>query len=369
MTDSSAVTVIEQSPDAVVEWNLDNWPTSAYNRLVPTQTLGLVSDFIRPLIVTVQLDVETDTYESKDLKAGHRAPNAKGLSKLADAAGVNFVDEVRLDGGSDPKRAYVRVYAEMIDGTGLKRRAPGSRDYILDSQPMTEPQRQRAKAFVHENAATRARHRALRALLSLPQSYSIADLQKPFAIARYVLNTQHPEIRDAVKNALVGAVAAVYGPEPARQLETGTVEVDEVPDDEPAEDDPAPSTPSVMPGERLAAAQGSDVAGDDALPTWATDQPATDAEPTLLARIRDTAEAGGMVGGAKKPQLEALGEIFGPLKGRATVGGLQALWPDMNVNAPTANQAQAIIGVSRTFETPEEFQAAWREMAGLEATS
>lgn len=340
----TAIAVIEQSPDAVVEWNLDNWPTDKFLRLVPTQTLGLVSDFIRPLIVTVQLDIETDTYESKDLRQGHRAPNAKGLSKLADAAGVNFVDEERLDDGSDPKRAYVRIYAEMVDGTGLKRRAPGSRDYVLDSQPMTDAQRQRARAYVHENAATRARLRALRALLSLPQSYPIEELRKPFAIARYVLNTEHPEIRDAVKHALVGAVAAVYGPPAAKQLQSGTVNVDEIADDdEPMNVTPAPATPTVLPGEKLAAASAP---VSTAEPDWmqaamgsAAASVAT--EPDIVSIIRDTAAASGMVGKATEPQLTRLRELLGGLNGTGIVpAALKALFGDVEM---TAAHAQSLI--------------------------
>lgn len=342
---NSAVAVIEQSPDAVVEWNLDNWPTQAYNRLVPTQTLGLVSDFIRPMIVTVQLDIEGDTYESRDLKQGHRAPNAKGLSKLADAAGVNFVDEERLDDGRDPKRAYVRVYAEMIDGTGLKRRAPGSRDYVLDSQAMTDAQRQRAKGYVHEHAATRARHRALRALLSLPQSYTIEDLQKPFAIARFVLNTQHPEIRDAVKGALVGAVAAVYGPSPAKQLEAGeTVAVPEIPDDEPRDVTPAPS--------------------DE--PAW-MQAPAAEAKPArtdLLTAIRGNAADNDAKGDASQDELGALAGLFRGWDADLIKEGITLLWDRAAIAKPSSAQAHAIVGIADSLDatTPGAFREAWTRM-------
>lgn len=360
----TAVAVIEQTPDAVVEWNLDNWPVDKFNRLIPTQTLGLATEFIRPLIVTVQLDVETDTYSSHDLPNGHRAPNAKGLAKLADAAGVNFVDEVRLDDGSNPNRAYVRVYAEMIDATGMKRRAPGSRDYILDSLPMTDAQRKRAKGYVHEHAATRAKHRALRALLSLAQSYPIADLQKPFAVARYVPNTQHPEIREAYKAAMVGAITALYGPEPAKELAAGpsVVEVAEVPDEAPRE------LGAGAPADADPAATQDDDLPEFLRPGTAAPAATTSSEPDLATLIRDSAEASGIKGDVSEAQLVSLREIFVGLGGKVTSAGLQVLWSDLNERLDlTGARAQAILNVAKSRNGA--FADEWRAMAGIEAAA
>lgn len=363
----TAVTVIEQSPEALVEWNLDGWPEDQFNRIVPTTTLGLANEFIRPVIQVVALDVEDDTYSSRDLKEGHRAPNARGLSKLADAAGVTFTDEVRLDDGSDSSRAYVRVYAELVDPTGMKRRAPGSRDYRLDSQPMTDAQRARAKGYVHEHAATRARHRALRALLSLPQSYAVGDLRKPFAVVRYLPNTQHPEVREAFKAAMVGSIAALYGPEPAKQLAAGpdVQELPEVADDEPRNVTPAPATPPTLPGETLKAASAP-VATPE--PDWITGaapaKPAAAVDESFKGRIlAAAADPAAPKGKATKPQLETLVRIFTPLGEdtwrEALRTGIAALFGEAAVASPTNAQARAIILAS---DSDEAFLEHWQEL-------
>ena len=365
---SSAVTVIEQSPDAVVEYNLDNWPESEWNRLVPTQTLGLATDLIRPIVQAVRLDVERDTYKSNDIPEGFRAPNARGLSKLAAAAGVDFVDEVRLDDGSDPGRAYVRVYAEMIDATGRKRRAPGSRDYVLDSQSMTDPQRRRAKGFVHEHAATRARHRALRALLSLPQAYTIAELNKPFAVVSFVPNLQNPELRSRVMDAMVPTIAALYGSDSAKQLAApAAIEVAEISDDEIKNVTPPPGNPTVIPGEKLAKADAEE-------PAWL--QPAAKATATAAPKkpfvdvVRSTAaDADDGEALATPDDLKNLGAIFAGYDQALVTTGIRTLWPEQDdehhtiaISRPSIGQARAIAKVHETLGH-EDFEREWTAMS------
>lgn len=371
----SAVTVIEQTPQAVVEWNLDNWPTNEFNRLVPTQTIGIANEFIRPVVAVVQLDLETDTYTSKDLKEGHRAPNAKGLAKLADAAGVSFVDEVRLDDGSDPMRAHVRVIAQMVDPTGMKRTATGARDYVLASQPMTDNQRARAKAFVYEHASTRARHRAMRLLLSLPQSYPIAELRKPFAVVRFLPNTQHPEVREIYKGALAANVTALFGPQQApAQLPAGQHLSDDMLDDEA----PVESARQLSPGRASAApAAGADAdsgapgsaapaaSGAPEEPDWLRDAPAAAAPVSLADRIRSSAaDEGAPKGAATRPQLDEIAKAFAALgeERRAVVAaGIRAIWgPDTSLDL-TAAQARAIQLAIESLDG--DFLVRWAEMA------
>lgn len=355
----TAVAVVEQSPEAVVEYNLDNWPSESFNRLVPTQTLGMVTDLIRPIIQVVQLDTETDTYSSNDLPEGHRAPNVKGLSKLAAAAGVDFVDEERLDDGSDPMRAYVRVYAEVIDATGRKRRAPGSRDYQLNSQKMTDAQRNRAKGYVHEHAATRARHRALRALLGIAQSYPVAELRKPFAVVSLVPNLQNPELRERVRDAMVPTIAALYGPTQAKQISAGP-EVVEVPEVEEKNVTPAPATPSKLPGEKLAKAEASSVPDE---PDW-MQEPAAKPKPVDLAtRIRDTAAAAADPDArATADELATLREIFAGWDGKLVGAGIRALWDGQAPNDLGSGQALAIATIHDSLGH-DAFERQWRSLA------
>ena len=379
----TAVTVIEQTPDAVVEWNLDNWPTDQFNRVIPTQAIGIANEFIRPVIAVVQLDLETDTYESKDLKSGHRAPNARGLAKLADAAGVSFIDEVRVDDGSNPLRAHVKVAVEMVDPTGMKRRATGGRDYDLSSQPMTEAQRARAKGFIYELAQTRARHRALRLLLSLAQSYTVADLRKPFAVVRYLPNTQHPEVREIYKGALAASVGALFGPGPAApQLAAGPVLTDEHLDDEPVVETPrqlAPgrasgaAAPVVVPDTAPQAPGAPAAPGALEEPSWMRDVPggagveeAATREPGIrdivAERLADEGQPKGPVNGKQQDMLKGIFSAFPEdERGALYAAGIRALfevtWKDL-----TCAQARAI-GMAHDELGAQAFAAAWRELA------
>lgn len=359
----SAITVIEQSPDAVVEWNLDNWPLDQFNRLVPTQTLGLVTDLIRPVVQIVRLDIERDTYSSKDLTDGHRAPNARGLALLASAAGVDFPDETRTDDGSDPMRASAKVWATMVDGAGRTRTVVGSRDYVLESLPMTDAQRNRAKGYVYEHALTRARHRALRVLLGLAQSYPVAELQKPFAVVSYVPNLQHPELREAYKQALLPTVTAMYGPGAAKQLAAGS-EVIDLDSGETKNVTPAPATPTALPGEKLAAAEPTEA------PSWINAGKA-DATPTakvpvgLLEVLRaSAADPASPKGKATKSILGQLGEVFASIGWDVLHPAFMAVWPDGNPAEPTAAQARALIVAA---SSDPDFDANFRALAGKDA--
>ena len=352
-TTALAVVVIE--PQALTTYALDEFPEERFNRIIPTQTIRMPSDLLVPVVQVVQLDPtdregkSADHYKSSDVPAGHRALTARGLNKVATAAAVSFYDERRTDDGSNPDLIGVSVMASMLLPTGQRITAPGSKQVDLSAQAWASPaQRAKYKSFFYEHVSTRARNRAIRALLSLRASYRDADIAKPFAVVSFAPNMNHPAIRERYLDSIAPATNALYGPQPAAQLPAGesVAALKEIPVDDDHD-------------------QGAGV-GDDPLPAWATDQPAADVEPTLLTKIRDAAAGGGMVGAAKKPQIESLQEIFAPIGGRATTAGLQALWPELDVNKLTANQAQAVIGTSRTYETPDAFQAAWREMSGLE---
>lgn len=365
----TAVTVI----DPADTWEpktlqiLGDYPPERFNVLVPTVSLRQVNPYLVPDIEAVLLDPNPDggdIYHDPQMKSGHYGPTKVGLRKLAQVAGITTISSRRVDDGRDPDYIEWQVEIEMVQPSGRPIRGFGTKQ--VDLRPAaTKGWTPQAITKAHEhmvaNAESKALNRAIRSILSLRPSYPQRELAKPFAILRYVPDMTHPEVRERFLDMVAPATQQLYGPEPTiapRQVGPGADSgIDRAPvvtDDDDVVDQVGDAD----------TAGGS--AGDDPLPNWATDQPAADAEPTLLTKIRNTAESGGMVGPAKKPQLESLGGIFTPLGGRITTAGLQALWPDLDVNALTANQAQAIVGISRTFETPEAFQAAWREMAGAE---
>ena len=358
----TAIAVYE--PKDLVTYNLDQFPEDKFNRVIPTQTIRMPSDLLVPVVQVVQLDPadrdgkSADHYKSSDVPAGHRALTARGINKLVTAGAVSFYDERRMDDGSDPDVMGVSVMASMILPTGQRITAPGSQLINIKTwfgSQTSDAEKAKFRKQFYAHTSTRARSRAARALMSLRASYPDKDIAKPFAVISFAPNMDHPAVQERYLDTIAPRTAQLYGPEPAAQLGAGEP-VTEVPE---IEDDARPAN-----GAAAAAA------GDDDLPAFLRPDETAGGDgvkpQSLLERIRTQAEAGGLAGGAKEPQVESLRAIFTPLGGRATTAGLEALWPGLDVNALSANHAQAIIGVSRAYDAPEAFQAEWRAMAGLD---
>lgn len=325
-------------------FNLDKFPESKFNRLIPTQTIQVPSDLFVPVIQVVQLDVERDTYTSPDLPSGCRAPNRVGLRKLATAASVSIVDERRTDDGKDPDQCEVTCHAEMILPTGRPIRAPGMKRQNLGNMKWASPaQRARYLANFQEHVASRAENRAIRALLSLQQNYPVADLQKPFAVVSFAPNMANPDVRKAMLGAVLPAIESTFGPE-ARQLAAGSapIEVEQAPDDE--EEGETREDPSWF--------------GDSPAET----KPAAPAE-TPAARfarvLREKAAASQATGPATGAQRQRLQELLKPLGRQAVEVVLKAVWGLEEMKAITEAQAGAVIALS----VDDTFAELWQELA------
>jgi hypothetical protein len=341
---------------------LGQYPADKFNVLVPTVSLRQVNPYLVPDIEAVQLNTNPDAghiYHDPQMKDGHYGPTKVALRLLAQVAGITTISSGRVDDGADPDYVEWQVEIEMVQPSGRPIRGFGTKQ--VDLRPhMVKGKTPAWIAKAHEhmvaNAESKALNRAIRSILSLRASYPQRELAKPFAILRYVPDMTHPEVRTRFLDMVAPASAQLFGPSEApKQVGPGaeTPAVDRAPVVDNDDDDDGQD-------------QGNG-AGDDDLPTFLrADQPAADAPPSLLTRLRDTAASGGMHGGAKPPQVESLRAIFTPLGGKATVAGIEALWPGLAFDDMTANQAQSIIGISRSYETAEAFQADWRAMAGLE---
>lgn len=356
----TAVAVIEQSTtDAIVEWTLDDFPVENFNRLLPTQTLQIPTDLLRPVVQVVQLNPDPkagDVYSSKDMPEGHSAPTRVGLRKFATAAGISFIDERRVDDGRDPDVIEVTCLAEMLLPTGQRIRATGTKRIDLNAQVWRSPEhRGKYRSFFQEHVASRAQNRAIRALLSLRGSYPTSIYSKPFAVVSFAPNMAHPEVRARILDVMAGASAQLYGGTHAKALGPGPA-IDVTP---AAEDDPAPSTPTVLPGEKLAKATSDE-------PDWITGGPQADTpgDVGLSERLRESAEASKLKGAITQPQKDRLGPLFAPMSGTGEFGAVIAsAFGEAFIKAPTAAQAQAIINVADSFDEDEAFVATWRAAA------
>lgn len=337
--------------EAGVTYSLDNWPEAKFNRLIPVQQIWMPGDLFVPVVNPVVMDPadregkSLDHYSSKDVPTGRRALTARGLNKVANAASISFYDERRMDDGSDPNVMGVSVMARMTLPTMAVITAPGSQ--LIDTRtwfgPSTSaPEIAKFRKQFYANVATRAKNRAVRGILSLKSSYTDAEIAKPFAAVTFAPNMAHPEVRARFLDAMAPAVAQLYGPAAAPQLQAGqVVELPEAPEDD-----------GVIDG------QAQD-AGPE--PSWFDG--AAEAAPTpranpLLAVLRAKAASSGMVGAATLPQKERLQAIFKPLGLKATADGLRIVFGLASLGDITGAQSQAVIEAS----ADAEFADLWREL-------
>jgi hypothetical protein len=355
----TAVQVIEQPTSAaMIEWTLDDFPVDRFNRLVPTQTLSIPTDLLRPVVQIVQLNPDPkggDVYTSKDTPPGHAAPTKIALRKFAMAAGISIIDERRTDDGRDPDVIEVTCVAEMLLPTGQRIRATGMKRIDLGAQKWeSDNHRLKFRSFFAEHVSSRAQNRAIRSLLSLRGSYPIEVYQRPFAVVSFAPNMAHPEVRSRILDAMAPAVGALYGPQAAPQLAPGApIDVTPAP-----EEDPAPATPTVLPGEKLKAAAP---ANED--PAWMQGVVAPAAKPDFLTIVRSAAadvEDGDAL--AAGDDLKALGGIFAGWDQELVKAGLRTLWDASAIARPSIGQARAL-ALAHESLGHQAFETAWRAMA------
>jgi hypothetical protein len=170
----------------------------------------------------------TDTYRSAKI----HAPDERGLSKtcllrLSQAAGIQW-----LESGCKPLPTYgernlwrwkhfgyIRTHDgqwQPIHGSKELDLRDGS-DEIADMKPA---QIQQARSFGNEICETKSMERAIRMALAIRQSYTVAELAKPFAIVRFNFtpDMNDPEIKKIVTEANLKGIGALYQPPPTAAL-------------------------------------------------------------------------------------------------------------------------------------------------------
>lgn len=353
---SSAVAVV--APMAPMVYDLAEFPRDQFNQLVPTEAIRVPTDLLVPVVQIVRLspaEADKDTYKSNDIPAGHRAPTARGLSKLATAAGISFFNERRVDDGGDPDVMRVSVDARMLLPTGQQVTATGTKEVNLRNRKWSSPaERDRYKANFYEHVATRARNRAIRSILSLKQAYTDDELRRPFAVVSFAPNMNHPLVQQLYVERMAPALEASFGLDagsPKRLVAGGDQQLVEAPDDDVIEGQsrPADEEPPHAGGEPDWAAGAFDAAAPET--------------PRILEVLRAKASASGLAGGVTDPQKQQLQSIFRPLGLELTLAGLRAAFGLETLAAITAAQAQAVIETARS----EDFAVTWSDAFGRAA--
>jgi hypothetical protein len=234
----------EQKQDIVTK-ELEKLKTSGANILMPSIHIAGMSEFHSAVIETVHLSANPDDGDvyPHDTDGKKFRPTKQALMKLSVCAGVIWspTESKRVDNGAD--RNYIAYRA-----VGGIRKADGqpvffSAEYDLDFEVMEEELRDlyekkaarlrdkdsKGKAEYVEYCVKRdmlqkrkyrlrlceagAMNRVLRMLLGIKQAYTVAELAKPFVMARIVFK---PDFTDkAVKqqfiDASIKAMTGIYG--------------------------------------------------------------------------------------------------------------------------------------------------------------
>ncbi len=273
----------------------------------PATSCGQLAEGMAVVFSTVLVDVERDTYAigsdggDDGAKGAKRGLSKSALDKIAMAAGVSWDPTLshRLDDGRDPHFcAYVAVGTyHSLDGSPVTIQGTKQVD-LRPGSPTVEAlvERYRAKLAQWERggkrgyqpkdptgqireqrlhilslAESKARNRAIRGL-GIRTSYSVADLAKPFVIAKsmWTGQTEDPELRRefALLNAKMrlAGMRALYGeprPQvallpraPAPPIGTTLDAIDDEPDPEPEEPVEEPAATNEPLGQETATADG-----------------------------------------------------------------------------------------------------------------
>jgi len=194
---------------------INKYPVEQYNVLAPA-TVTEVTPWHQVTVSQVQLSPDPRNGGDVYPQSGKLALTKIALLKLADAAGIRFKSRTQLKRHKDGSfEAY--CIAEKQDPDGTWRQYPGS--YYWDTpqrvSDVRDPDSRKGQAelrmiktFGAQRAETGAMNRAIRAIIGIKSTYTPAEIQRPFVVARVSFNPfNDPAIRDAYREALVVRLA------------------------------------------------------------------------------------------------------------------------------------------------------------------
>lgn len=291
------------------------YPEQKYNLLLPVVHIG-------SLPIGTQLSVREVRIDIRAIKNGQRTEYPGGevyyvegklglgkvaLNKLAAAAGITWEYSRRVDDRSDPYYCEFEVRAKVTDFDGTVRYEPSSktldlRDGGKDVVGLSDRQLAQMQKFIDGHCETKAKERAIRAILQLKTSYTAEELALPFIVPKLVPDTTDPASQRAVLANMYGATQALFGAAPAKVVDA-TFE----------ENTPAPP----------AGADGGDEAagGVGGSPSPAASSPTPAAEPPPMPPLDEPAAA--PVPLTDKERMAALDQIWRRV---AKAGMAQKTW-------------------------------------------
>jgi hypothetical protein len=203
----------------------------AFHLISPATMVGALPEGCAVALALVHISPE----DSHLYKVGDKlALDKTHLASIANAIGASTVSSRRTDDGSHPHYCAwtVRVRFRQFDGTWAHRqgsvemdlREPDGAEYVDAIAKARENNRDPAKQirelrrFISRHAESKALNRAY-AALGIRRSYTKAELQRPFCVARITFTGQsddpvaRAQFREGIMQSFLGSSEAAFGPE------------------------------------------------------------------------------------------------------------------------------------------------------------
>lgn len=268
-----------------IKSQIDNAVKDGANLIMPQQILSNVPAMHSITIehVTISSKLEDGDIYPKQGDATKFILTKQGIMKLCACAGVewNWQYCQRTDNGKDRDYISYRVVGAVrkLDGSWMSLQGEYDMDfevleddlrnqYYHKSKAWNKPQAEK-DAYIESNTKselirlrrykmgrceTGAMLRALRGLLTLKNSYTKAELEKPFVIARLAFQPDYndPDIRKQFISASTQAIHGVFGSQGNTTFHSTQEPIDVTPEDIPPDGEPLPETepepePEVLP--------------------------------------------------------------------------------------------------------------------------
>lgn len=212
---------------------------SQYHLVSPATSCGALPEGCEVALSMIKVSANTDKGgpgEVAPVGGGKLSLSGFVLKRIAAAAGVSWDMNAtgRLDDGSDPHYASYRAVGWVRNFDGSARCISGEVEIDMrEGSPQLVAMKARAKdganiesqirdtrLFILRHAETKAKLRAI-ADMGVKRSYTAAELDKPFCVARLMWTgrTNDPDLKrifaEKTADAMIGAASAMYGTQSA----------------------------------------------------------------------------------------------------------------------------------------------------------
>lgn len=222
-TPTTSLAIRDKTYTSAVEFGqeLQGHRAHGANVLVPVTYVQSPPPNYAYMLIGVQIDKSPkEIYHDKRWSQDQYALNHDGLKRLWSAAGGTWESSDRVDDGKTPYVVQMRAMGRVKDLEGEWHSAikHACTDYRKDSPQVagwSELQTQEGRKKIVERCESLAQNRVIRELLLVHGSYSLAELDRPFVLARLVFRANMADPmskRLALEHGFAG-ISALYPPQ------------------------------------------------------------------------------------------------------------------------------------------------------------